>query len=102
MDPPLEPELHESSEPRVRLAPIFQWCVDDPLGILEDYALGEPTLEQVFLKFARRQELLEALREREELRGQVSFSKKVMGAGVTAVSGARSVFSKKTGGGRSS
>lgn len=47
----------------IRLAPIFRWCVEDPLHVIEDYALGEPTLEQVFLKFARRQELLDLTRD---------------------------------------
>ena len=34
------------------------------LGIVEDYPLGEPTLEQVFLKFAKQQEASDQEQER--------------------------------------
>lgn len=57
------PGQRTTTKQKVQLAPIFRWCVEDPLNIIQDYALGEPTLEQVFLKFARRQELLDAMRE---------------------------------------
>ena len=41
----------------VKLGHVFRWCADRAsLGIVEDYSLGEPTLEQVFLKFAKQQE----------------------------------------------
>ena len=41
----------------VKLGPIFRWCREqERLGIVEDYSLGEPTLEQVFLEFAKQQE----------------------------------------------
>lgn len=39
-----------------QLAQIFRWCVKDPLGNIEDYGIGEPTMEQVFLRFATEQE----------------------------------------------
>eukprot|EP00392_Amoebophrya_sp_AT5.2_P015334 g15536.t1 len=61
---------------KLDLAAVFRWCVKDtpgdqlvslsitdPVGVLEDYSFGEPTLEQVFLKFAREQEFLEAAKE---------------------------------------
>ncbi|CAD7968992.1 unnamed protein product [Amoebophrya sp. A25] len=48
---------------KIKLSAVFAWCSEDPLHILEDYGLGEPTLEQVFLKFAREQEVLDARRE---------------------------------------
>lgn len=41
---------------KIRLGRIFQWCNNDSMEIIEDYALGQPTLEQVFLKFAKQQE----------------------------------------------
>ncbi|CAD7959173.1 unnamed protein product [Amoebophrya sp. A120] len=41
---------------QVNLAGVFRWCAEDPLNIIEDYSFGEPTLEQVFLKFAKQQE----------------------------------------------
>ena len=44
---------------KIHLGKIFQWCHANRLEIIEDYALGQPTLEQVFLKFARKQEELE-------------------------------------------
>lgn len=44
---------------RIRLGKIFTWCSLNSLGIIEDYAIGQPTLEQVFLKFAQQQEALE-------------------------------------------
>ena len=41
----------------VKLGHVFRRCADRAsLGIVEDYSLGEPTLEQVFLKFAKQQE----------------------------------------------
>lgn len=54
--------------PKQKLGSVFRWCCrasDQARGLmeesgtcvfLEDYALGQPTLEQVFLKFAREQE----------------------------------------------
>ncbi|CAD7959169.1 unnamed protein product [Amoebophrya sp. A120] len=41
------------------MSAVFRWCMDDPLQIIEDYGFGEPTLEQVFLKFAKEQETIE-------------------------------------------
>lgn len=53
-----------SRKPMKRLGKIFQWCTANEFGILEDYSLGQPTLEQVFLKFAKQQEQLD---EREDV-----------------------------------
>mmetsp|Transcript_9172 Transcript_9172/g.22484 ORF Transcript_9172/g.22484 Transcript_9172/m.22484 type:complete len:818 (+) Transcript_9172:518-2971(+) len=50
--------LHEKRA--LNLAAIFQWILADPLKIIEDHSLGEPTLEQVFLKFAKEQEFIDA------------------------------------------
>ncbi|CAD7966528.1 unnamed protein product [Amoebophrya sp. A120] len=45
------------------LASVFRWCLENSMKkYIEDYGFGEPTLEQVFLKFAREQELLDAKR----------------------------------------
>ncbi|CAD7961804.1 unnamed protein product [Amoebophrya sp. A25] len=44
------------------LSPIFEWCLADSMGMVEDFSLGEPTLEQVFLRFAKQQEMLDSLR----------------------------------------
>lgn len=44
---------------KIRLGKIFTWCNRNSMNIIEDYAIGQPTLEQVFLKFAKQQEELE-------------------------------------------
>ena len=46
----------------IPLSRVFLWCLQDPLGCIEEYSVGEPTFEQVFLKFAEEQEVLEAKR----------------------------------------
>lgn len=43
---------------RPQLGKIFQWATKNQFGIIDDYSLGQPTLEQVFLKFAKQQEAL--------------------------------------------
>ncbi|CAD7924210.1 unnamed protein product [Amoebophrya sp. A120] len=47
----------QGNKSSLRLSSVFKWCVQDPLKIIEDFGVGEPTLEQVFLKFAKEQEL---------------------------------------------
>jgi len=41
-----------------QISRVFHWCTKNAHGIVQDYSLGQPTLEQVFLKFARQQEAL--------------------------------------------
>ncbi|CAD7944790.1 unnamed protein product [Amoebophrya sp. A120] len=65
---------------KVKLASLFRWCIEDPLQIIEDYALGEPTMEQVFLKFAKEQEILEQ-REQKNLEQQQAAGKSKTKAG---------------------
>lgn len=45
------------------LGAMFRWATRDPLGIIEDYGVGEPTLEQVFLRFANQQERIDEQRD---------------------------------------
>ncbi|CAD7953833.1 unnamed protein product [Amoebophrya sp. A25] len=52
----------ENAAPLRVLSPIFEWCLTDSMGMVEDFSLGEPTLEQIFLRFAKQQELLDAMR----------------------------------------
>ncbi|CAD7939098.1 unnamed protein product [Amoebophrya sp. A25] len=54
-------ELHGQKGKKLKLAPIFRWCLKkQESGELIEYGLGQPTLEQVFLRFARIQEQFEA------------------------------------------
>jgi hypothetical protein len=39
----------------IRLGPVLKWCVANGMEIVEDYPVGEATLEQVFLQFANKQ-----------------------------------------------
>jgi len=54
---------------KINLSKVFRWCLRDTFkehpefegGVhLEDYIVGEPTLEQVFLRFAKQQEDLDS------------------------------------------
>ncbi|CAD7927180.1 unnamed protein product [Amoebophrya sp. A25] len=48
-------------ETKSRLGRVFRWCTENRHQVLEDYALGQPTLEQVFLSFARKQQAQDEL-----------------------------------------
>ncbi|CAD7934698.1 unnamed protein product [Amoebophrya sp. A120] len=54
---------------RIKISEVFRWVVRDQLNIIEDYGLGEPTLEQVFLTFAKEQEEADAERDLQEALG---------------------------------
>jgi len=43
----------------LELAKLFAWCQADPLACVDDFMIGEPTIEQIFLKFAAKQEALD-------------------------------------------
>eukprot|EP00392_Amoebophrya_sp_AT5.2_P015985 g16213.t1 len=45
----------------LQMGKLFAWCWKDRLNCIDDFMIGEPTIEQIFLKFAAKQEaLLEA------------------------------------------
>eukprot|EP00392_Amoebophrya_sp_AT5.2_P009500 g9528.t1 len=43
----------------LELSKLVSWCLEDPLACIDDFVIGEPTIEQIFLKFAAKQEALE-------------------------------------------
>lgn len=51
----------------ISIASVFRWCEQDPLAVIEDYALREPGLEDVFLRFAAEQQRIKGLEEFAEI-----------------------------------
>ncbi|CAD7934701.1 unnamed protein product [Amoebophrya sp. A120] len=55
--------LQKIMKRNIKISEVFRWVIKDELKIIEDYGLGEPSLEQVFLRFAKVQEEMDAEKE---------------------------------------